>query len=292
MEWLHSGEGVYWISGKAGCGKSTLMKFLCRNPETSQALPTNLSNICVAGFFFHDRGYDPLLKSQEGLFRAILHRILSSYRQLISVVLPVQFKRIKASLADGKDRFRYGGWQWLLSELKSAFRVIVTQKVLSLQLCLLIDGLDEFSGEHKDIIAVLNELVRPSDSPMVRVQLCLSSRPLLAFENAYSEYPHLKVQDLTVADIKRYVIDQFNNDPQLKYLASTDHMTSDQIIDEILEKAEGVSTLSLKSSFTSSRKLRSLDEISRCVLVNRVRDLYQVANSLMCNFRFFCGLHL
>lgn len=27
-EWLESGSGVYWISGKAGSGKSTLMKHL------------------------------------------------------------------------------------------------------------------------------------------------------------------------------------------------------------------------------------------------------------------------
>jgi len=30
-EWLRSGNGVFWISGKAGAGKSTLMKFLCND---------------------------------------------------------------------------------------------------------------------------------------------------------------------------------------------------------------------------------------------------------------------
>ncbi|CAO2652866.1 Nn.00g022770.m01.CDS01 [Neocucurbitaria sp. VM-36] len=31
-EWLSSDDGLYWISGKPGSGKSTLMKFLNRNP--------------------------------------------------------------------------------------------------------------------------------------------------------------------------------------------------------------------------------------------------------------------
>jgi hypothetical protein len=30
-EWLKRGSGIYWISGKAGSGKSTLMKFLCNH---------------------------------------------------------------------------------------------------------------------------------------------------------------------------------------------------------------------------------------------------------------------
>ena len=236
MNWLRKGEGIYWISGKAGCGKSTLMKHLCKNPKTRQSLPSDIENICVAGFFFHDRGPHPLLKSQEGLFRAILHRILSRYRQLISVVLPRQF----ATFSKRTDRIQNGGWQWTLSELKAAFRALVNQKILSLRLCLLIDGLDEFSGEHKDIIAVLDELARPS-SGSIQVQLCLSSRPLLAFENAYSMHRHLRMQDLTAGDIKKYVTDEFNKDFHLKELAANDRVTSDQIMEEILEKAEGVS---------------------------------------------------
>jgi DNA repair exonuclease SbcCD ATPase subunit len=32
--WLEHGEGIFWISGKAGSGKSTLMKYLCLNDET------------------------------------------------------------------------------------------------------------------------------------------------------------------------------------------------------------------------------------------------------------------
>jgi hypothetical protein len=242
-KWLRNGHGIYWISGKAGCGKSTLMKFLYGNPKTRQNLPSDIDNVCILGFFFHDRGPHQLLKSQEGLFRAILHRILSKYRQLIPVVLPRQWGTLKRQLAS-RDHDHNRIPNLSLSGLKEAFRAIVGQKVLRLRLFLVIDGLDEFSGQHKDIIAVLDELIRPSSDSMVQVQLCLSSRPLLAFENAYLTYPHLKVQDLTSGDIKCYVTDEFNKDPNLKQLITDDPMTSNQIMEEILEKAEGVSTAS------------------------------------------------
>lgn len=36
--WLEGGDGIYWISSKAGSGKSTLMKFLQRDRRTTKFL--------------------------------------------------------------------------------------------------------------------------------------------------------------------------------------------------------------------------------------------------------------
>jgi ATPase subunit of ABC transporter with duplicated ATPase domains len=38
LQWLRQGDGIYWISGKAGSGKSTLMKLLCDNGRTKKLL--------------------------------------------------------------------------------------------------------------------------------------------------------------------------------------------------------------------------------------------------------------
>lgn len=38
LMWLSTGTGIFHISGKMGCGKSTLMKFLCQHPETHTRL--------------------------------------------------------------------------------------------------------------------------------------------------------------------------------------------------------------------------------------------------------------
>jgi type II secretory ATPase GspE/PulE/Tfp pilus assembly ATPase PilB-like protein len=37
-DWLQHDGGVYWISGKAGSGKSTLMKYLYQDPRFTEAL--------------------------------------------------------------------------------------------------------------------------------------------------------------------------------------------------------------------------------------------------------------
>ena len=36
--WLQSQNGLYWVAGKAGSGKSTLMKFVSENSEVAQYL--------------------------------------------------------------------------------------------------------------------------------------------------------------------------------------------------------------------------------------------------------------
>lgn len=34
VAWLEEGDGLYWIAGKAGSGKSTLMKYIASHPST------------------------------------------------------------------------------------------------------------------------------------------------------------------------------------------------------------------------------------------------------------------
>jgi len=38
VKWLGSVEDIYWITGKPGSGKSTLMKYLYGNPHTWRCL--------------------------------------------------------------------------------------------------------------------------------------------------------------------------------------------------------------------------------------------------------------
>jgi len=40
VQWLHSDNKLYWISGRPGSGKSTLMKFLCHHQKTKEHLTT------------------------------------------------------------------------------------------------------------------------------------------------------------------------------------------------------------------------------------------------------------
>ncbi len=65
--WLRKGKGIYWISGKPGSGKSTLMKFIYGDRRTSELLQDwkSSSRKISASFFFHHRG-SSVQKSFEG----------------------------------------------------------------------------------------------------------------------------------------------------------------------------------------------------------------------------------
>ncbi|KAI0167217.1 hypothetical protein BJ166DRAFT_229544 [Pestalotiopsis sp. NC0098] len=238
VQWLQDGSGVYWITGKAGSGKSTLMKFISQDQRTRHYLPADIENVLVSRFFFHDRGQNPLLKSQEGLFRAILHSILSKYPGLIAIALPSRYERLKKVVQSGQQHSSHPAWS--TNELRSGFEAIVSQSQIPLHLCLLIDGLDEFSGYYEDIIDTLKHLLPTAADSHVRVQMCLSSRPLEVFEESYSQHTHLRVQDLTEYDIKLYVTTKFTNIPRRADLLTEDPTTTNLIINEILGKAQGV----------------------------------------------------
>jgi hypothetical protein len=90
VKWLEQSDGLYWINGKAGSGKSTLMKYIWNRHLTRKHLSTwaGDSRLCIAHFYFWDLGSEKLQKSQLGLFRSLLHQILSDLPQLTPLVFP------------------------------------------------------------------------------------------------------------------------------------------------------------------------------------------------------------
>ena len=58
VDWLEHGDGVYWINGKAGSGKSTLMRFITNELLMTKALHKwiNGSDLMVSSFFFWNPG--------------------------------------------------------------------------------------------------------------------------------------------------------------------------------------------------------------------------------------------
>src|SRR5258707_175165 len=96
VKWLceQGRESIYWIQGKPGSGKSTLMKFVLRHQTTSILLQKcHGSRWIQAGFFFHDRGME-LQKSINGLLSEMLYQILRNRHLLVSFILPLYTERV------------------------------------------------------------------------------------------------------------------------------------------------------------------------------------------------------
>ncbi|KAH0592616.1 hypothetical protein MHUMG1_09606 [Metarhizium humberi] len=84
-EWLETRKDVFWIHGKPGSGKSTLMKYLYCNDETKTILQSHWERqkrLVLAKFFFWN-AREPLQKSQAGTLRSLLFYILRQYPELI-----------------------------------------------------------------------------------------------------------------------------------------------------------------------------------------------------------------
>jgi hypothetical protein len=57
-EWLRTGDGIYWVRGKAGSGKSTLLRYLSGHPNTSAALKSwaGTYQLFIGRHFFWNAG--------------------------------------------------------------------------------------------------------------------------------------------------------------------------------------------------------------------------------------------
>lgn len=100
-DWLQRGKGCYWINGKAGSGKSTLMKYISMESATASYLAAwaGPRRLCIASYHFWKSG-TTTQKSQAGLFRSLLYSILSKHRDLIPICFPRLFALVLANKLD------------------------------------------------------------------------------------------------------------------------------------------------------------------------------------------------
>ncbi|KAF2118452.1 hypothetical protein BDV96DRAFT_643697 [Lophiotrema nucula] len=225
--WLRSEQSVYWITGKPGAGKSTLMKFISSDRRTKECLRewAKDSKITLASFFFWSSG-DKMQKSQEGLLRTLLHETLAQRPELVPVVLPHRWESYSLFGIDKQT------WSW--SELVTAFSRLISATTAD-KLVFVVDGLDEFDGDHTEIIEFISGL-----SSVPHIKLCVASRPWPVFEDAFNSRPSLMLQYLTYHDIRKYVSKKFILNPGFANLERLDGGFAKDLIENIVEKASGV----------------------------------------------------
>jgi len=230
-EWLDSRSGTYWIGGKAGSGKSTLMKFLCDHPRTRKSLENwaGSDDLIVANYFFWTSG-SPMQRSQQGLLQSLLYQVLRRQTVLIPEVCPARLLHI------GGDDNEISYYPWTIRELFEAFSLLAMQTLINLKLCFLIDGLDEYQGTKSDLIEFVQKL---ATSP--RVKICVSSRPWDVFTGTLGKVANrtLYLHKFTEDDIKRHTEVTLEANSRYRELKEKDSSYKD-FIQEIVAKAEGV----------------------------------------------------
>jgi hypothetical protein len=217
---------AYWINGKAGSGKSTLMKFVLNDSRTEESLArwAGGDELLILNFFFWNLG-TPLQKSSVGMLRAFLHSVLDKHPELIPAVFPGLYQNWKNTDANSEPTY---------TEVKKAFEILVEKASRFLKLCIFVDGIDEFEGDHKDISLFLCSLVSP------QVKVVVSSRPINACIHAFQGCSTLRLQDLTNHDMQIFVKGNLSSHQFMVELTKRFPQDANDLVTEIQTKAEGV----------------------------------------------------
>lgn len=228
IDFLEGETSLYWITGKPGSGKSTLMKYLFDNPRTEAHIYrwSRGAPVIKAGFFFWNSGTD-MQMSNLGLMQSLLYECLSQRPQLVRRVFPDRWRRCELF---GDDLCP---WSW--EELTSAFFAFCELETRSGNLLFFLDGLDEFRGKHQDLVNLVRQL---SNTP--RVKVCASSRPWLVFEDAFKTGPNLMLQDLTIPDILNFVSDKLASNERFAERKLREPQYASNLETEIAKKSSGV----------------------------------------------------
>ncbi|KAL8294857.1 hypothetical protein RB597_008297 [Gaeumannomyces tritici] len=193
ISWLEGdSDPLYWITGKAGSGKSTLVKFIVHNEQRASSLDRWSGGLPVvtARFYFWNSGTETRM-SQEGLLRSILHDALSQRPSLVPKVLARRWQHSQLFGSDLRP--------WEPEELSQAFKTLVaTAGEDGFRVCIFVDGLDEFDGDHWELI----ELFKLAIS-FTNVKACLASRPWAVFEEAFMHRPSLRLEVMTYPQHRR-----------------------------------------------------------------------------------------
>ncbi|KAI1773520.1 prion-inhibition and propagation-domain-containing protein [Hypoxylon cercidicola] len=230
-EWLQTGTGIYWVSGKAGSGKSTLMKYVHGHQRTRSLLEQWAAGcpLTMVSFFFWYAGTDEQ-KTQDGISRALLFYILKESPADTQNLLPSVWQEAKVSES---DEIRPPS----AAEMRHAFEQLSSghTKIRRHKFCFLIDGLDEYLGDIREGISFIKNLAEPKN-----IKLVVSSRPIPACVDAFSDKPQLHLQDLTKADMASYVDAEVNSHPYMSTLRRLDPVNAPKIVEELVGKASGV----------------------------------------------------
>ena len=233
VQWLHGNDSLYWIRGKAGSGKSTLMKYLSGSKRTINILKgwASDSTLHVASFHFWNLG-TALQRSQAGLLRALLLSLLSKHRNLLKDSMPGYYTDVSRMIAS--DMKISAPQPLSLTEIKAAFTRAVKAFSSHSYACIFIDGLDEYEGDVNEIL----DLFLPVLSE--KFKMVVSSRPIPSCLTAFQEYPYLRLEDLTRPDILSYTKQQLESHPNAVRLKQHYQAGLDEVIEELVKKSSGV----------------------------------------------------
>ncbi|KAK8064411.1 hypothetical protein PG994_007049 [Apiospora phragmitis] len=262
--WLEgASESVYWVTGKPGSGKSTMMKYIAGSRATTQYLQkwSRPLPVLVVSYYAWIAGHS-LQKSWDGLKRTMLHQALNRMPELITVVSPGRWALAQAH----PEKQEFPHWQdW---EVEECFNTLLRKCGRTVKLALFIDGLDEFDLVPTEVVRLINNLASISTDFL---KICVASRPWTEFDDAFRSEPMVQMHLLTNDDTRLFVAGQLNRNQGFKEVLSLYPKQVEELKEEIVVKAQGVFlwvavvVQSLLISFSEGEGLSDLQDTLRAL---------------------------
>lgn len=199
------------------------MNFIAENDNLKPLLKqwAGKCEVLIPKFFFWRPG-SVEQKSINGLLRALLHQMIS-YRPSCFNSLEIETQPIL---------------QWTDRRLETAIKKIMSNETGHVKACFLIDGLDEFEGDEDSksrLMAFIIDTIKNDG-----VKAVISSRPEPFLIDSLSRFSQLRLQDLTISDIRAYVEGKLLSEGHMCKLCTEAPKTVNSLVREVCKKADGV----------------------------------------------------
>lgn len=209
-------DRLLWIKGKAGSGKSTLMRFAIKKIQNNTR-PTNEAgkDDLVVSHFFNARGSE-LEKSTEGMYRTLLVELIQQFDHLEDDLI----RQVGPWMPDD-------GARWPLPQLQDLLEASV-HSLKGRQVIFFVDALDECHDDRvHEMIAVFERLIEEASSSQQRVRVCFASRPYPHHDADKAIYLTLESQWEHQRDIETYVDSHLRIGNTPRALAIRDQVVQD-----------------------------------------------------------------
>ncbi|KAF5633934.1 uncharacterized protein FTJAE_6920 [Fusarium tjaetaba] len=171
--WLQSASGLYWLSGKAGSGKSTLMKYLHQHVNLGKLL-------------FYALG-KPEQKSQSGLLRSLLYQILHYDPSATEHALSHMWR--EACYNQSSPELEVPS----IDEMATAVNVLCSTLHADKKIFLLIYGVDEYEGKDLDIARFISELESfPNLKILMNLQDLTKRDVAMYIQDTVASHPYIR----------------------------------------------------------------------------------------------------
>jgi len=166
---------------------------------------------------------------------------------------------------------------WNESRLLATLLSILKQSQIPVAVCMFLDGLDEIDGRYDTVVQMMGDLADHTN-----VKICLSSRPLPVFEEAFNGVPGLKLQDLTFQSIRAYA--RFRLSDLFHARIFHDKQKEQQarhVISTIVDRANGVflwAVIAVRDVRDGLQGIADLDELAQAIdnLPSELESLFMI----------------